>query len=117
MIGSEVGTGLGVLLGLGRGLEAVEELGFVVATGLKTEVVFGLELEHGAECAHGAVAKPELESGFVAGAGFGFEFGFGPETGPEAAAESEVVFEMKLVPGVGTEAEPSAGTGLGTGPE
>lgn len=141
-IGSEVGTGLGVLLGPDHGLasEVVVRLGSVGATGLKTGAGFGLELEHVVECGLGIAVRPEFESGFVAEAGLepgdGLEVGyevaveaeFGPETGPEAVTEPgadeepEAAFgallEMRLVPVDGTGVGPLAvvGAGLGTGP-
>lgn len=141
--GSEVGTGLGALLGLevGLGPEAVVGLELVAMTGLETGVGFGLEFELVTEYGPGAAERPEFESGFVAGTepepaggvGFGSEAAveadFGPETepeagaepgvavGPEAVAEPEVgfaaAFGMKLVPGGGTE----VGSGPGLKPE
>ena len=97
-------------------------------TGLETGAVFGLEF------GPGVVVGPEVASGSVAGTGPepGDGVGLGPETEPEAATEPEVgpeavaepgvgfvpVFEMKLVPGGGTEVGPSTegGHGLGPGP-
>lgn len=133
--GSEVGTGLGALLGLevGLGPEAVVGLELVAMTGLETGVGFGLEFELVTEYGPGAAERPEFESGFVAGTepepaggvGFGSEAAveadFGPETEPEAVAEPEVgfaaAFGMKLVPGGGTEVGPSVGSGPGLKPE
>lgn len=144
---SEVGTGLGALLGLGTALEpeAVVGLGLVATTALEIGVGFGLELELVTEYGPAAAERPEFESGFVAGTepepvdGVGLGYGaaaeaeFGPETepeagtepgvaaGPEAVAEPEVgfvaAFGMKFVPGGGTEVGPSVGSGPGLKPE